>query len=729
MPVGVCFPYIVICEKQTVFVTKTAEKTSDSEVLSTLETNIVQNIQTYKHPSGQAGVCFPYRKLVLQNIQTYKHLSGRHVFVFLIGSRFCKTYKHTNTRRTVNIWYGNTHLLTMKIHYVSQVPGIGKTHWAIRRIAQLCARKNSICFYVAPTHELLEQVKANLQEELDAFNVQNSLIVISSQTADGLTIGQAASHVLGQSPVSSIRAAKKGDVIFMTHEGFYRVDGSTFTDCGKHSIVFFDEAKREVTSGTALFLSEARLRRFQRFFLRGDRVGSYYRGMPLASTTFEDIEPELNTFLATIPSPRTRANVISILQDIYNSRLSVYLTSKGKRFYSVSTPTHVFSQMKRVYIMSAYFENSQMYHLLKDRGFQLVDYTMKVPGVKSRLKALRARYKKATILPLTNNETVLTKDQLSSLIVPVDQVAHVRDLLSVHGITKRDLAIITKARTGRRLDFDEKYPHAKLVQRLQDMGCSFAPIDYYLGLAKKAVSRWKHRTPGQPLLVFANSVYERRIDRTPGLESCSVAVRGINKYKERHAVAFIAAINPEAQHRNLLEALLPPDYDVNRDFVVDVCLQAINRCSLRSAESDHPVLIIVPDLQLAQYVKEGLHGLPKIAKPLDSKYANPSLHRTVNGKGARRAASLGSLLSQVRLYRLKIKKTSSLEEKEVLERKLELLQARIEKFPAEALTLTKRLESLRTLLRRHRAKGSEDRIPELEAEIQQVQTRLTELGA
>lgn len=508
-----------------------------------------------------------------------------------------------------------------KIHYISQVPGIGKTRWALRSMVKRILKGDEICFYVAPTVDLLMQVRRDLIKRLlkagmtkeDAEYVPYVLTADSIENRSTIVDASRKAFVDSSGP-RSYKPIEIGRVVFMTHAGFYRVPLDVLSKVRENSVVFFDEAKREVDKGVTLRMSSKANRLFRSLFrLRTIGDGKYSQALP--STSSDEKREAIYQRLIKSLNAKQISLVRGIIEDIMNPRLYVYISSTGNTFYSVSTPGDIFTDFKRAYIMSAYFENSQMFHLLSlDRSLTLIDYTPKIKNIQARIDEIHARYRKVIIQPLTDNQSVLSKNQLNGFMIPTEHIPRMKELLDEYQPSVADLRFIKRALCFKNVIKSQRLK--ELTDAFRELEVNHEPIEWYLDFSVSVCKAWakkKNIKYAKPL-TFVNTNCES-VATSKNLPLCSIGSRGSNAYSNYHSVLFMAAVNPDNQHRNFLKALLGDAYSTERDFVVDTCLQAINRCSIRDTRCNEPVLIIVPDLRLAEYVKEAMHDLPTIVKP------------------------------------------------------------------------------------------------------------------
>lgn len=511
------------------------------------------------------------------------------------------------------------------MYYISGVPGLGKTSWAISNIVTKIQEKSGPVIYVAPTRKLIKQVsndiiKLLVKKGYTPKDAKNKIIYVHSSPGikKGANVAEMLKAAVSGREISGLAKMPKFDtdtVVFMTHAGFYSLRPDTIPKEVKSSItVYFDEAKKSVFNRTSIKMNEEAAAAFNSMFTKTKYENStYFLITPSANYN----TATLQTVVKGLSSIREAQYVHSIIQDVKNPSLEVYVSTPeikaGTRFYGVTLPSKVFKGYKQVTFMAAYFENSQMYHLLKaDRTNRLVDITSTLPNYKQRLSYIRQRYSHAVIVPLTVQDTVLTITSLQGILIPRLRLLSLQKKLDKLGLTAADIRkCVDYIHTGYDTERDE-VKIQKAVQLIKKAKIQKDPMDWYLRRSEQVVTSWNKSYKETKIpLMFVNNAYQDNID-SDKFRIVSTASHGINAYRDHSIAAFLAAINPDRQMINFMRARVGDEYNYQKDFVVDTCLQSISRSSVRDTESKSKILIILPDLKLAEYVRDSMMELPRI---------------------------------------------------------------------------------------------------------------------
>jgi len=391
---------------------------------------------------------------------------------------------------------------------------------------------------------------------------------------------------------------------------------------------------------------------------------------------------------------------------------------KHHSFYEIVLPSKIFEGFASVVVLAAHFEDSQMYHLLKESpGVRLVDIKRVLggPQIKARFAALVDRYSSVTILPLTPQQKALSKYQLRDQLLAPDR--HVDSILEEVGSATG----LRKSLRLRAMNSAYKFPpgHKRALKYLRGRGdIVFDVMGWYIQSASKAIQSIMkdEEIHGLPLIVL-NNMYAKNEkylamlrdekDR-PCMELLTLMNHGLNSYSDRNVIAFVAAVNPHPDMIQFYKERLPK-YDFEKDHVADVCVQSVCRLSLRDPKSSEKVLVVVPDLAIASLLEEKMFERANVAKEFSVKLGSKvTLNNDLENRYGKEYADRNR--AQKRSSKARQRRASS--------------------------PIQTRLTSINNLLSRHRRKASEgnkeaaDRVVALEYErelIQQLRAKYTNM--
>ncbi|MGE8451012.1 MAG: hypothetical protein ACN6OP_10430 [Pseudomonadales bacterium] len=512
------------------------------------------------------------------------------------------------------------------IRYISGEPGLGKTHWTIGQMMQAIHHADVIVFYVAPTIKLCDQVMNDLHRRL----VDDGM---TKKAASRCTVGIYSQHSGKGSIAHALKAAiagkrdasgvlynkvKPGSVVFMTHQGFFSLpDNLMSSEFKKRTRIFFDEAKKPVFSPAPLKLTSKKTERlFEQVFEFEPYKDTNFNRLTLA----EDYERPLAKLRELISDKFAKQSLTNLITSVGNTRVEVFLSSKrthrGLQFFQLRLPSRVFEGFEEVTLLSAFFEDSQLYYLLStDPRIKLLPIGHQMPNYFGQRAMVKERYSYVTIVPLTTQQTVISKGSLRSMLIPIADLVKVHKRFDKLGVEKADHIPIMRYLGQGYVPEGVVKRQTQAVKYLQKLDrLSHNPIQWYMKQAKRIITAWKEkyeptdRKVDRPLM-FVNKMFEREVD-TRFFHQVSTSAHGLNQYRHSNVAVFLAAINPDPQLAAFLKARIGDEYDIQRDYVLDACIQSLGRCSVRQRNLRDPILIILPDMKLAQMVADRMSGMP-----------------------------------------------------------------------------------------------------------------------
>ncbi len=514
------------------------------------------------------------------------------------------------------------------IRYISGEPGLGKTHWAIGQMMQAINHVESIVFYIAPTIKLCAQVERDLRKRLRADGMskkmadQQTICIYSQLHGKGSIANALQAAIDGKCDATGTRynTVKPGCVIFMTHQGFFSLPDNLMSDAFKKQVVvYFDEAKKPVFSPAPLKLTSQRAERlFAQVFEFEPYKETNFKRLTLA----EDYEVPLKKLRDVIQDKNAKQSLTNLVTSVQNSRVEVFLstkrTNRGLQFFQLRLPSRVFEGFQEVTLLSAFFEDSQLYYLLStDPRIKLQPIGHLMPDYFNGRSRVKERYSYVTIVPLTTQQTVISKTSLRSMMIPAEDLAQVHTKFEELGIKKTDHVPLTRYLIDRHCPDTVTGRQRKAFNFLNKMDrIARSPIKWYMKQAKRVIKAWKERyeptgTKVDLPLMFVNKMFEDLVD-TRFFHQVSTSAHGLNQYRHSNVAVFLAAINPDPQLAAFLKARIGDEYDIQRDYVLDACIQSLGRCSVRQSNLRDPILIILPDMKLTNMVRERMSHMPQV---------------------------------------------------------------------------------------------------------------------
>lgn len=601
------------------------------------------------------------------------------------------------TRTRIEAAIENIRAAVSTIHYASVLPGTGKTYWAIENLATRIIEKRDITLYVAPTHALLDEVERSLKKKVPK-NQHSMIHRIGTSRSFEHHHNDSATQRLRikiEGGINSFKVqsfpAPIGSVILCTHEAFIRLPHNVIN--GKPALsrrpevsVIFDEARKCTASVNKSRLPLPVVRELFAKYIRmvepkGSAPGTFPKssGYHRLEVIGRDTAQLDELFARTKATRQARSSLVDILKEAMNDATSLYgslkLDATGRIgnsaiLQTVIVPYQLFQGWKQVLLLSAFFESSQMYHLLKarevnlersdgesmtaykerlalalacaDESVRLVDVTKKIVNTK-RVKAVRARYKQTAISYLSEHTSFSQRQLTNGVMVDSDFIG----TPAAKEFTIKYLAMLEKKDTlkGKTPKVPLRYI-VSLIRHSKDSTLNLSqadkeiikhvstlpglekmryPLEWYAAKASIMSTFWyaKNDKEVQPLPITCNTggadrPYVRAIDTTLPEDTwieMPMRSQGLNKFKSYDTLAFLATLNPRPEVVALMNQLCP-EYDPKLDHTIDQCIQSATRCSIRNTKSTSKPLIIVTDRQLAEGVRDHLCGLPKIIKPI-----------------------------------------------------------------------------------------------------------------
>jgi len=506
-----------------------------------------------------------------------------------------------------------------KIYFVSAVPGAGKTYWAINKILEQAAKKNSIVMYVAPTHQLLKEVfnalRAKGPEDLRATIISHGYFKGAVQSLMAKLVGGARGYNNRHARV------RLGAVILLTHEAFIRIP---VIPRSEEIVVFFDEARKLVTTANVKTNETIfeKIGEKQILTLEKMQNSSFFKvHSELSSSTLNRLKRLANTKNMYSINLAIRAN---------NKRVEIFVDKYARNIFEVVLPSKMFQGFKKVCLLGADFENSQMRHILENENFELVRLPANIS--KEREKLLFGRYKNTVIYPLASTDKPISKYALAGVMVKDTSKQVLLEKIIKAGSTVREEATIVNNHDNDTLKDDLE---TSIVWKYYKKGLVITNVfAYYYDSAVSAAKKldglqecdfFKQR----PLLVANkgygaeykkdrdfpdNADYAEEDQRNTGLSTIRLPgnPQGLNGFMKHSTMIYLMAVNPPPPLIKFLRAYLP-NYSYEKDYAGSNALQAVTRTSIRDVKSTKTVRIIVSDFGVARIIKGMLGDAPTIS--------------------------------------------------------------------------------------------------------------------
>ena len=533
------------------------------------------------------------------------------------------------------------------IYYLDVLPGVGKTTWAINEMSRRMVAKEVITLYVAPSLDLLKQVRSDLLSlaETQVKNPKSLIRLIEASesgkygtwvsVAEQLRLALAGGKPFANSTADSVPKSPLGTIIFLTHEAFlkrYTIDKTNVS-------VIFDEARKFVTKPEEIMLKSPEEEKWFSSLLKLgsepllDKDGNETEFYKVVRTK---VPKNLNSSLTSTDSRLQYKEIDAIVHIIKNPDIDLYVSENEKkwrrtkfRFHQVVIPSNIFIGFKEVVLMSAFLKDSQMWHFLyRNPNVDLIDIQRDGPykwavnkEFFKRTEQIKTKFNLVTIIPLTKqtNPVSLTR-YTNGILVPEHAELILKMLLEKEGYADtKDILHLMRNRDN--MVLTDKHRSALAI--LDKYNAEANPFDWYCKIAMKVVNNLKRagKLKGKPLAVAnKKSGLDDHIKKNyPGFELIPINSQGMNIYQHHNCMFFSAAINPDRESKHLYNALLP-DYNFSLDHVADVCTQSVTRLSIRDIKSTKRVYVIVPDLAMAKLLREKLKEEPSVNMAVASHY-------------------------------------------------------------------------------------------------------------
>lgn len=560
------------------------------------------------------------------------------------------------------------------VKYASVLPGTGKTKWAIDELLTNLSERQQIIIYVAPTVVLLEEVNSKLKAKSKASDHAHIYPVYGSALKDNAaSVGHHLELLLigGVDRFHNAYRPIKHGVVLCTHEGFTRMRHDGHNDLMQARLrtrIIFDEARKCTMNvkkftmpkdiADTLFKKHLQIEDYSQVPL--DNV---YRPMKVLTSNQEDLH---NLFAKNKQLRKTYSDLSDYLESAASGATKVYAaiaytySNKENLFailHTMLVPYKLFYGWADVVLLSAFFENSQMYHMLSQNDFgsevrgedeskkayllrlrkltlastpiNLVDITSSVVNPK-RVEVVKKRYAQTSITYLSPDVTFSKRHLDQSVMVGTkaldtldsDFRSRCRELGG--SVTLRSILNIAQRDSTEHFEAAPKFKALiKEIASLPGLVKQYTPLQWYARASIYISNQWylKNKKEVQAVPITCNAGFNQQYVKeislaapTDSWVSMPFQSHGLNTFKGYDTIAFLATLNPKPEVKAIMHQLCP-DYDPDLDYTLDQCIQSSTRCSIRDTKSKSKPLIIVVDNNLAAAVKKHLCDLPTIIEP------------------------------------------------------------------------------------------------------------------
>ncbi len=526
------------------------------------------------------------------------------------------------------------------IHYVDAPPGTGKTQAVVeymrRHIETSLDTEKRVghIIYVAPTRELLDQTCENLESHVPQENHMRIFKAYSDshKTRRSQSVPELVYSIMDSRKTTQLDLQPYGDgsVLFITHSTFLKLKRRHPTFA--RTTVFFDESRKWIEMGELdkdpgldqLFRSLFKTKRIKSLDPDADPISLL---VPKKIAENRKLSKLKSKNLATQFS--ALSGIHSDLSPLVNEivRKKVYMVSTAKKLWTITLPHYPFKGFKRVFIMSADFEHSQMYHLFSaETSVRLRPITREfmdryLPGGYSKaLERIYERQRCLRILPLLKYEGMPSKYKLGNFILPAPLVYSLKTDMDKYDISTDLLYTLMKAKNDPSFVRGQLKPHQmEFLNRIGRYNTKINAVQWLVSQADRILkTRWftpKDKIRKAVLFTNLKDMGKVRYDENLFSPLSIGKAEGRNEFHEYSAVAFFPAVNPDPQESHVLRTLLP-DYNPDEDYIVDKAIQCIGRGNIRNHKADgKKMLAIVSTTHLADRLLQRMAQGAKVYDP------------------------------------------------------------------------------------------------------------------
>ncbi|MFA5669395.1 MAG: hypothetical protein WC967_09125 [Balneolaceae bacterium] len=550
------------------------------------------------------------------------------------------------------------------LNYISTLPSVGKTKWAIETILNNYSEKKLITIFCAPTKKLLQQVYKDL---IKKGMPRSKVHLIMSADTHSTEESSILSFSLSEQFTQEINESKDlGSVYLITHK-LYIESSDIFEETKSRCMLIFDEASelnisqynlkvdknneafmKDYVSGE-LFLRKQKEIGFKHPVLKPKDILPYMR-----LTANKKILTEYRAMGDTL----FNSNFYELLKRMCDSRYSVYMMENGSQFnfFNFVSPEYAFDGFHEVYLMSAFFEHSELFHILQ-KNYELINQSH-LFNPKRKSKVIK-QYKRLQIHSLCEDNSYLSKlrllgSQILDPELPESCRAKIIKILA-RGFDKYRKAVESNSTKTYSVNTLYRYYIKELHNRGRTPGSGkkvtkkvqakitavtgmrfdelfSPPIIPYFKHAEELVNKFRKTnltsSNTTDTLIVTNNVTKSTVasyieynypDVNSGMDFMSVKSHGMNNYSHIHIMIFLASLNPQPRLASFLTAFIP-EFDYRKQWIAANIAQSVARLSIRDINSKEPCHLIVYSSKVADVLIELL--LPYIGYEIKLKKCN-----------------------------------------------------------------------------------------------------------
>lgn len=507
----------------------------------------------------------------------------------------------------------------MAFRILDSLPGAGKTEYFVNTTF---SETTDTLVYAAPSLELLAETALRVQwaprkiylcahRKMDLPDTVTQVV--------GARVSQTLAELLGV--YSSGTQAEQGSVILVSHEALLSLPRGKIAH---RTHLFFDEARKCITDEMSVVVPAEMIKTFISEFgvVREKKIkNSEYSVCSLTCT------PNKRSMDEMFVRYKSEAMILANLKDLLDKYIGVngrerfevklLLPDTGTggilRLFVFLRPVTLFEGFDTTTFLAAYFKDSQMYHLLRQGGYEfemLTDDLAKPVLERSRRLQMQAE-KRLRAFVLCNNfpRAVLTRNALEcDVAVPGNYHTTITPSEFIRVEPKGNLGTFAAPLMWTLL--------REALVRLKDAPTVGLPIM----VKNRASTVWFGRfNPSKSLELIMrrahtkdSSIQEKGdvanvplywreyLDSrlSPHSKQRKVEVlqqvllHGLNKYKDRNTVIHLAALNPSPSIVQFYKSYIP-EYNYDADYTIDNVVQTLYRTSLRDPASTEQVNLAV----------------------------------------------------------------------------------------------------------------------------------------
>ncbi len=569
------------------------------------------------------------------------------LFESISGETFIEYY---NGHRSLIVSETKPKYKKKELNYLSVPPGAGKTEWAVNFIVKNAKKRKERIIYCSPTIDLLNQTLERVEEQKPDTN----MVVVHSQLTKDLYRDKKIFVSTTQIAKQKLELLERGDCLFLTHATLLELKSNFLAKC----YLIFDEAsewtmyEKHITLDSPSIKFLNRIIKFEAFKVDPEDDENYKRlRYGIENSMFHPFyRLHLNPKVKKEVSAYQRAGGIHTNKDIleiirhtkdesfsmYTKRIEVKYTDKTYRFsfLGFSSPKFFFNEFKQVMFLSAFFEKSPMFNLLK-RHYKLKDCTDLVDA--RDVESIWKGYRNMEVISLFNINKNLSKYFLQSCLYvnPGFQEYFNKFIEKYAGLYKSSDSnqssktvkeqlveyILSEPTKNSATDFQRRV-RSRLMRKEKDL---------------KTLDVIRHRVehPGVHLQKMVNKDLEKRVNKdgfeiqgkpliianidrnTSSKDSTNVESmfqlsksfqwigsksHGINKYRDRNVFVSLASFNSSPDKISFYKFLFGDSYSP-LDTHIYIVLQGVTRTQIRNPKNSGKVLVYVFSKSEAEHIK------------------------------------------------------------------------------------------------------------------------------